>query len=146
MEIKEVRPVDIARRLRKESNDSFFSWVKLVVTLSSGILSILIAFKNNYVPENPQFLIILSLGFSLYVVTIFSGLVILHSEAQTKLDAANNILDILGTKGEQEAIKDINKRNGQTISRPIYLWSQYIFHVAFGLSFACVVGFVLLNS
>ncbi|NOR68484.1 MAG: hypothetical protein GQ532_02100 [Methylomarinum sp.] len=145
MEIKEIRPIDIARRLRTESNESFFSWVKLVIALSSSFLSVLIAFKSNYVPSNPQYLFLLSLGYISFLVTIVSGLIILHSETQTKLDSANRIEKIITIHGEQAAVDDINNRNGKSIARPIYYWAQYVFHISFGLSLSFIVSFVLSN-
>ncbi len=144
-QVKEVRPIDVARRLRIESNEAFYSWVRLIITLASTFLSVLIAFKSNYVPETPIYLPLLSCGLISFVVTIFSGVVVLHTEVQTKFDSANNIDEILKKSGEQAASENINSRDGKAIARPIYLWSQYVFHFSFAFAFVFIVAFVVNN-
>lgn len=143
--VKEIRPVDIARRLRTESNEAFYSWVRLILTLSTTFLSVLIAFKSNYVPAEPIYLPLLSCGLISFVVTIFSGLVVLHSEVQTKFDSANSIDAILSEYGEQAASENISRRGGKAIARPIYIWSQITFHLSFALAFAFIIAFVVNN-
>ncbi|MCP4553137.1 MAG: hypothetical protein GY834_14110 [Bacteroidetes bacterium] len=144
-EIKEIRPVDLARRLRSESNEELKSWVRLVVTLSSTFLSVLIAFKSNYVPNNAEFLIFLSCGLISFVFTIFSGIVILHTGVQTKFDSANHIEANIKQYGENGAAEEIKRRDGTSIARPIYIYAHFVFHLSFALAFAFLVAFVSVN-
>lgn len=145
-DVKIVRPVDVARRMRSESNEALYSWVRLIITLSSTFLSVLIAFKSNYVPDNPNLIQLLLLSLIGFVTTIFSGIIILHSEVQTKFDSANHIDSVIENKGEQAAVDDINKRGGKTYVRTIYIWAHYIFHISFALAFVFLVAFIVSNK
>jgi len=100
---------------------------------------------DNYVPDSPQWLLLLSFGFSLFAATIFSGLVVLHAEIQTKWDSAAKIEKTIEKHGEQAAAADIGARKGMSVARPIYRWAQFVFHVSLGLSFPCMVLFVVVN-
>ena len=146
MEQKEILPSHVARRLRMESNEAFFSWVKFIITLSTAFLSVLIAFKDNYVPKDPQYIFLLSTSFVCFLLTIFFGVIVLHTEIQTKLDAANRIDSIVIKDGENAAASDMTSRGSKTIAKPIYRFTQYVFHAAFGLAFSLVVTFVIINS
>lgn len=145
-EIKIVRPIDIVRRMRSESNEELKSWVRLIITLSSTFLSVLIAFKTNYFPQDPSFLVMWSSGLISFVVTIFSGVVILHTEIQTKNDAANRIESNIANYGEQAAAEEIQSRGGREIARLIYLIAHIVFHLSFALAFVFIVAFVSFNT
>ncbi len=145
MKTKEILPSHVARRLRLQSNEAFYSWVKIIITIATTFLSILIAFKGNYVPQDPQYLFLLSASFVCFLLTIFSGIVVLHTEIQTKLEAANRIDTIVFNEGEEAAAKDMISRGSKSIAKPVYHYMQYIFHIMFGLAFSLVVTFVILN-
>ena len=145
MEIKYIRPKDLARRLRAEGNESFLSWVRLVIALSGSSLSILLAFRNNYVPADPQYLLLLSCGYFAFIITILSGLLILHSESQTKIDSAASIEKVLEDHSEEVAAGRISKRGGRSMVRPVYRLAHYFFHVSMGLSFTFITLFIVIN-
>lgn len=145
-EIKEIRPIDIVRRMRSESNDELKSWVRLIITLSSTFLSVLIAFKSNYFPQGASFLALWSCGLISFVTTIFSGVVILHAEVQTKFDSANRIELNIHKNGEQAAAEEIQSRGGRSVARPIYAIAHLVFHLSFALAFVFIVAFVSLNA
>ncbi|AUM14698.1 hypothetical protein [Ketobacter alkanivorans] len=144
-EIKQIRPVDVARRLRTQSNEELKSWVRMIITISSTFLSVLIAFKENYVPDNPEFSFLLILGFIFFVVVIFSGVVILHTEVQTKFDSANEIDNVLDLYGEEAAVQHLKGSGSKAIARPIYLYAHFAFHISFALGFVFVVAFLSFN-
>jgi hypothetical protein len=144
-EIKEVRPIDIVRRMRSESNEELKSWVRLIITLSSTFLSVLIAFKSNYFPQEASFLALWSCGLISFVTTIFSGVVILHTEVQTKFDSANRIELNINKHGEKAAAEEIQSRGGRTVARPIYTMAHIVFHLSFALAFVFIVAFISFN-
>jgi hypothetical protein len=66
---------------------AFYSWVKTIITLSSGALTLLVGFQKNYVSEAAKYIYILKASWILLLLTIILGVIVLFGESETMYDA-----------------------------------------------------------
>jgi hypothetical protein len=96
---------DVERQLLESHLSSYYSWIKHVVTLSSGSLTLLVALQNSYIPPNVKNLFLLKISFIFLALTILTGIIALYGEAQTPLDAIYNIRKLRSKKMTKRLLK-----------------------------------------
>jgi hypothetical protein len=65
---------DTICRLGDEATLEYHSWLKQILTLSSGSLTILVSLRNQILPEHPQSLILLQLSWFLFALSTILAL------------------------------------------------------------------------
>lgn len=122
----------------------YYAWIRHVVTLSSGTLTVLVALQSHYVPKDPLYLWLLQLCWLLLVLSILCGVYALQGEWQTPLDIARKIQDNLAKKGQDHAIKVIIHAPATSPRRTFSYAKKCTFPLyAFALFF--LVSFAVLN-
>lgn len=144
MERKAVTFEDIERRLVKMHREAYYGWIRHVVTLASGSLTVLVALQNNYIPENPQVLPLLKLCWVGLGLSISLGVVALFGEVQTPLDAAKNLRKNRQLQGDHYAAKRIEKNIG-TNPQKGFLYAQKALPWCFVASLCCLCVFAIMN-
>ena len=144
MEHETVTFEDVERRLTTMHRDAYYPWVRHVVTLASGALTVLVSLQNNYVPENPHGLSLLILCWVGLFLSISMGVVALYGEAQTPLDAAQNIRRMRKKYGDDLAAKHL-ENNSAANPRKSFLLAQKALPLAFVGSLCCLCLFAILN-
>ena len=144
MERKLVTLEDVERRLIEIHRGAYYSWIRQVVTLAAGCLTVLVALKNNYVPANPQALPLLIACWVGLALSILSGVVALYGEAQTPLDAINKMRRdrrVLGDEATAQKLMNNSKAN----PRKIYKYAHKTLYFCFSVSLVLLCVFAILN-
>lgn len=82
---------DIERRLISEHRKPYADWLRHVVSLSSGALTLLVGLQSQYVPKIPKDIWILKCCWCFLALAVLAGLYALRAEWQTPLDACRDI-------------------------------------------------------
>ena len=144
MERKSVTFEDIERRLLDMHNKAYYAWIRQVVTLSAGSLTVLVALKNNYVPANPQALLLLKACWAGLALSILLGVVALFGEAQTPLDAINNIRKDRKALGDEATARKLSGNAG-TMPKKRYIYAQKALYYSFVVSVILLCAFAIAN-
>ncbi len=144
MERKTVTFEDIERRLITMHREAYYNWIKHVVTLASGALTILVSLQSNYIPDNPKGLPLLILCWVGLVLSISLGVVALFGEAQTPLDAAKNIRKNRQQYGDAHVANAMEK-NSATNPRKNFLYAQKVLPWLFVASLCSLCIFAVIN-
>lgn len=144
MERELVTFEDIERRLIETHRNAYYGWVRHVVTLASGSLTVLVALQSNYIPDNPQGLPLLILCWVGLVLSILLGVAALFGEAQTPLDAAQNLRELRHKFGDNHAAK-LLEQNISTKPKKGFLYAQKALPYFFVGSLCCLCAFAIIN-
>jgi len=141
---KTVTFEDIERRLLEMHTKAYYAWIRQVVTLSAGSLTALVALKNNYVSANPQALLLLKACWAGLALSILLGVVALFGEAQTPLDAVNNIRKDRKELGDEATARKLTKNSG-TMPKKRYIYAQKTLYYSFAASVLLLCAFAIVN-
>ena len=144
MERKIITFEDIIRRNTIKSHDAYYAWIRHVVTLASGTLTVLVALKSNYVPVDPQHLWLLKLCWVVLALSILSGVLALRGEWQTPLDSANQIQKNRKKHGEHYASQVVTSGSAIPV-RKVFSYAAECLVPFYGLSLLLLVLFAVLN-
>lgn len=144
MERKVVTLDDIERRLVLEHIGPHYEWIRHVVSLCTGSLTVLVSLQTHYVPKAPRGLWLLGLCWFLLAASVLSGLVALRGEDQTALDAAKDLRRMRRELGD-EAVAVRLSRNSAFGPRPIFTWARRIMIASFSVAIAALTVFAMLN-
>lgn len=135
MERKEVTLEDIERRLIGFHREPFNNWLRQLVGLSSGALTLLVGLQSHYIPQHPKGLWLLRLCWGCLAIAVLAGVVALRGEWQTPLDAYSDLRWMRHTRGDAAAATDLMTNSGHA-PRPV-------FHRAARATFLCFCVAVL---
>jgi len=79
------------KQLLDEHHTNYYQWMKHLVTLSSGGLTILVSLRSSYIPDSPIGLWLLSGCWLLLCLSLLSGLYALYGQAASPLEAASRL-------------------------------------------------------
>ena len=82
---------DIERRFSSEHLKPYYDWIRLVISLSTVSLTLLVSLQSQYVPKQPKSLWLLAVCWLSNVVSVGAGLLALSGEYQTPLDAVRDL-------------------------------------------------------
>ncbi len=140
----EVTIEDIIRRLSHDHIKPYYDWLRQLLGLSSGALTLLVALQRTYIPIHPLGLPLLQLCWGLLALTVLSTLTALYGESATLLGAANKLGRIYYQEGDEKAHLLLKEDN---FVRPatIYVRARIVavFCFAFAISFLAL--FAALN-
>lgn len=136
---------DIERRLIQDHGTAYYAWVRQVVTLCAGTLALLVSLQKSYIPKDPTLLFLLKLSWASFAASVGLGIVVLHGEHQTPLDARNALRRRRNQQGDPAAVAWLENGHGHT-PKQIYLTSYRLLLWTVGLAFCLLVLFALLNS
>lgn len=131
-------------RLIHMHRSTYYEWIRLVVTLSSGVLTVLVGLQNTYIPRDPRCVQLIQLCWAGLVLSIALGMVALFGESQTPLDLARDIHDTKNSRvppGPSSA-RTMNGRN----PRKSFLYAQKALPWCFVCSLFLLVLFAIINS
>jgi hypothetical protein len=143
-ERKQVAVEDVVRRLNAAHLKPYYDWLRQILGLSSGALTLLVALQGNYIPQHPEGLPLLQLCWGLLALSILSALVALYGESAIPLDAANALQKIRREKGEMAAALHIQNNNFAE-SKPIYGRARITTIYSFAFSVILMALFAIMN-
>ena len=141
---KQVTFDDIEARLTDQSGKARYDWFRQIIGLSAGALTLSISLQNQYLPKVPKEPWLLKWCWVLLAISVLAGMLALHGEGQTPLDAVNHLRRMRRTVGDAAAADAI--RNVSYFSRrPIYKWSEHLLIVGFSAAAVFFGWFAVLN-
>jgi hypothetical protein len=144
VERKVVTLDDIELRLLLEHVKPHYDWIRHVVSLCTGSLTLLVSLQTHYVPKAPRSLWLLALCWLLLAGSVFSGLVPLRAEDQTPLDAAKDVRRMRRELGDEETAARLTRNSGFA-PRPIFTWARRTMIMSFSAGIAVLTTFAILN-
>jgi hypothetical protein len=139
-----VKLDDIERRLVKVHRKPFHDWIRQIVTLSSGGLTLLVGLRGNYVPHDPKALWTLYVCWISLATCILSGVVCLAYEWRIPLLAAKHVRDMRIEQGEAATIQHVQTHVGPPVPG-IAKWSSILTFCSFCVAVIALTAFALLN-
>lgn len=146
MERKTVTIEELERRHYVAYSENLAAWHKHVTTLSSGGLTLLVSFQTNYIPQNPIAISLVQVCWVSLAVCICCGLLVIYGQAQSRLDAANNLREIRYVQGEEAAVNLVKTTNGlHFVERTIFSIARNLLPVTFLVALVSIVWFAVIN-
>ena len=65
---------------------AFYSWIRLIITLSSGALTLLVGLQKSYVPQNPEHILLLKASWIFLLLSICIGILASYGEPRSQQD------------------------------------------------------------
>lgn len=144
MERRTVTLDDIDRRLTQEHREPYYQWIKHLVNLSSGALTLLVSLQNTYLPKHPQGIFLLKGCWISLAIAILFGLLTLYGESQSCLDAANDLRRKRRTLGDERAALLLSQEDGY-MPRRIFRLSYSATVLGFASATVLLVLFAVWN-
>jgi len=111
-ERKVVTLDDIERRHLSSHHEPYWQWIRLVVSLATGALTVLVSLQGHYVPKSPVLPWLLVVAWAALVLSVASGLLALTWAHHGPLRAASNLQKIRSQHGDRYA-SAWTKRGGE---------------------------------
>jgi hypothetical protein len=144
MERKVVTLDDVERRLVTQHREPFNNWLRQLVTLSSGALTLLVGLQGQYVPQHAKGLVLLRLSWGFLAVAVLAGIVALRGEWQTPLDATSRLRELRGVHGDAAATASLLADDSYRPRRVFVLATEATFW-AFVLAVVSLAAFAMWN-
>lgn len=103
---------DLERRFVSEHLKPFYDWIRLVISLSTVSLTLLVSLQSHYIPKEPKSVWLLAACWLSLVVSVGSGLLALSGEYQTPLDMARDLRQRRIDCGDVATVADVVKNPG----------------------------------
>lgn len=127
------------RRLTDLHLTAYYAWIRHVVTLSSGSLTLLVGLQKHYIPSSPHELYLLKCCWGGLTLSILLGIVALYGEAQSPLNGLNEIEN-------NEYLYQAAPGHRTTVPLPRgYAIAQTLLSWTFSGSLTCLFFFAVLN-
>lgn len=93
---------DIEKKLLKEHWSGYYNWVRQIVSLSAGALTLTISLQKLYIPDKPSGLWLLQFSWLCLILSLYLGLLVLYGEVQVPLDNLNELRQLRAQNGDRE--------------------------------------------
>ena len=109
-----ISPKDLTSygQITDDATNEYYAWLKQILTLASGSLTILVALRNQILPEHPQGLILLQLSWFLFALSIILALFALRGHHILLFHTARDLF--------QAATNQKNEKVGMTTTPKLY--------------------------
>jgi hypothetical protein len=122
--------------------DSYYNWIRQIVTLSFGSLTLLVLLQNTYIGPSPKLIWLLLTSWALFAVTVLSGLLALYGESCGRLEIANVLKSVSATI---RRTKSDYSSGGVYKMRPIFAVSYHVTIFCFLAAIVCMTLFASIN-
>jgi len=140
----EVTVDDVIRRHMADHVAPYYEWIRHVVTLATGSLTVLVSLQGHYVPKAPALPWALATAWIALALTIGSGLVALRWQYQSRIRAAEHLHGLRSTHGELAAVAYL-ARGSATNASPLHKWSVRLMSCALGTALCALCLFSVVN-
>jgi hypothetical protein len=124
--------------------EPFNDWLRQLVTLSSGALTLLVGLQSHYIPQHPTALWLLRLCWGSLAIAVLAGVVALRGEWQTPLDAYSALRRMRAIHGDAAAAADLMADSGHS-PRPVFDLAVRACFWCFVFSVLTLAVFAILN-
>jgi hypothetical protein len=135
----------IEKQLLDEHHNYYYQWMKHLVTLSSGGLTILVSMRNSYIPDSPTALWLLSGCWLLLCLSLLSGLMALYGQAASPLDAALRLKTSRKNEGDLKTLAQAMYGGFVIFPHKIYRYAYFGATLFFGIALVSLLCFAVMN-
>lgn len=119
---------------------AFYTWIRFIITLASGLLTLLVGLHKLYISQDSNYIIFLKLSWICLLLTIIIGLIALYGESQVLFDLSKNLKKYRDLPTSHQN----NKTIGVSIPRVIR-YAQITLPFLFSFSLIFLVLFAFIN-
>ncbi|MCK6414721.1 MAG: hypothetical protein L6Q63_04060 [Giesbergeria sp.] len=145
MERKNVTLDDLERRHTANHLEPYWGWNRLVLSLSTGALTVLVSLQGHYVPKQPTCPQLLVGAWALLVVSIAAGLWALRWSYVGPLIAARNLRRLRRRAGDAGAVVILERGGGGATPPASHRWSVRLMSASFLCALLLLCAFAGLN-
>lgn len=145
MERQNVTLDDLERRHMASHLEPYWGWNRLVLSLSTGALTVLVSLQGHYVPKQPVQPWLLVGAWALLVVSIAAGLWALRWSYLGPLVAARNLRRLRRRAGEAGATQILLRGGGGATPPANHRWSVWLMSASFVGALMLLCAFAALN-
>lgn len=145
METKNITLDDLERRHMANHLEPYWGWIRLVLSLSTGALTVLVSLQGHYVPMKPVHPWLLVLAWLLLVVSIAAGLWALRWAHLGPLAAARNLRRLRRRAGDVGVIAILERGGGGANAPAIHRWSVWLMSASFVGALVLLCAFAARN-
>lgn len=135
---------DIERRHIASHIDPYWQWIRLVVSLATGALTVLVSLQGHYVPKSPQLPWLLVLVWAALALSIATGLLALTWAHRGPLIAAYQLRRIRQQHGDVYAAAWVKRGLGRSPSA-LHRWSVRVMTASFLVGLFALCWFSAVN-
>ena len=136
---------DLERRHMGNHLEPYWSWNRLVLSLSTGALTVLVSLQGHYVPKVPLHPLLLVCAWALLVVSIAAGLWVLRWSYVGPLVAARNLRRLRHKAGDAGAIAILERGGGGARPPANHRWAVWLMSASFLGALLLLCAFAGLN-
>lgn len=125
--------------------EPYWGWIRLVLSLATGALTLLVSLQGHYVPKQPLHPWLLVLGWALLVVSIVSGLWALRWSHLGPLVAARNLRRLRRKAGDTGAAAILMRGGGGAMPPASHRWSIWLMSSSFVAALFLLCAFSAVN-
>lgn len=137
---------DIQRRHNLNYIERIQSFHRQLVALASGGLTLLVSLSKNYIPSNPDCLVLIQGCWIALAVSVVCGLLVLFGEAQSYRDAERHIARQRNEFGDTATTRNIASGASGFHERRIFYYGRQVFIGSFLLAIVLLTWFAVLNA
>ena len=119
---------------------AFYSWIRLIITLSSGALTLLVGLQKTYVPQNPEYILFLKASWIFLLLSICIGILASYGEPRSQQDLLKQLKSYRNLSP-----KDRNNESIGVEPRKYIQYAQKALPLTFGGALLFLVLFAVFN-
>jgi hypothetical protein len=135
---------DIERRHIESHSDPYWQWIRLVVSLATGSLTVLMSLQGHYIPKAPLWPWLLVIAWAAHVLAIASGLLALTWAHRGPLMAEHRLRQMRQQHGDMAATAWVMSRHS-TSAPAWHRWSVRVMSASFLLALFALCSFSAVN-
>lgn len=145
MERKTVTLDDLERRHMANHLEPYWGWVRLVLSLATGALTLLVSLQGHYVPKQPVHPWLLVLAWVLLVLSVVAGLWALRWSHMGPLVAARNLRRLRRKAGDAGTVAVLERGGGGAMPPANHRWSIWLMSTSFVGALLLLCAFSAVN-
>lgn len=145
VERKIVTLDDIQRRHVDNHKEPYYAWIRQVVSLATGALTLLLGLQGHYVPLKPQVPVVLAVAWVSLALTVVFGLIALRWSYRAPMAAAEDLRRARRDLGDEKVVQWV--RSGQLSARvpASHRWSVRLMTASFIIALIAMCAFSVVN-
>lgn len=134
---------DIERRHIANHVDPYWQWIRLVISLATGALTVLVSLQGHYVPKDPRLPWLLVAAWAALALSIGTGLLALTWAHRGPLDAALRLRRVRNSHGDAFAVRWVQGPGSNPSAT--HRWSVRVMTTSFLAALVALCGFSAVN-
>jgi hypothetical protein len=136
---------DIERRHMAEHIGPYYEWIRHVVTLATGSLTVLVSLQGHYVPKLPVYPLLLVSAWASLAAAILFGLWALTNSYRTRIRMAQDIRDRRQKYGDAVTARQVSHGIAGEETPATHRWCVRLMTACFGVGLIALCGFSAAN-